>query len=571
MGTGAGWLYVMTCAAFAAWLVRACRRAIVAGAVVGTAANSKALGEWSTAGRFNVAAVCIKSAPTAWLTHEQREAVRRVALVELARCDSEIALAAIGGRVAEVGGGELGDGQAIVWDSARASAAARESRHVVAWAESLGVDLGNLGAGASERAATRCQVGERGKPCDMSRRAARFESLCIAFEAPHGVGTAAARKSRARGVSRLVSAQGSAQDYFARPCSMYRLGAPVVASGRVVARDGSASMPLVDLAILTMAAEVAEVRGRKWARGTHSSAKGAASKDEIGAAAGADDAADYHVRLTAEAVAIFRAVGIARAVRVVRRADRLGVVLGWEHVRRIAGHRRAGSIARREAEAWEYAACKGRDGREVGGDWAMQGSISGLADFALVRPGEGGDMPADDMGAGEWESMLDAAADRLGLSMPDDSATLSDDMRDALAEAGGAREVGGRLSFAPDSGAGSGRRPSIMGGLLAMSTGIRTAVESRIRSASSNQAKIAARTAGEVQTSLIDALRSWVADGVPLSPDLVAEYWPDGDTSAPLSSTARSKIKRLRDRSGLSLVMGPARAVEPRLASQVMP
>ncbi len=389
-----------------------------------------------------------------------------------------------------------------------------------------------------------------------SRQAEREAAKAI--RACNGTPEAVARRSSR--VARLAPLSGAACRYFVEAAPVYRLGAAVACNGSVSPpAESGKGMPLLDLCALQAAADRAELRARKWTRGTHSSSKGAQSAAEVGAAASADDLADYYVRLEGEAVSIFRWAALGHVQRVLCRAGRLGVRLNWSDIPRLAGSVRAARAARKAAEAWEYAAIKLRDGREVGGDYAMQGGIHGVRDFWL-RPAPadtGAGLEADDYGAAEWSAALDGAAARLGIELGEATAAIPDlsaEMAAAIAEAADVRGLGS-LSCTPaaGSGSGSGRRPSVMSSLLAMADNVREAVAERVRQAASNQAAIQARIAGDKQVDIVASLRDYVAEGAPLPPELVAEFWPAGDTSLPLSATARSKIKRIRDRSGLTL------------------
>lgn len=522
-GTGAGWLQVMICAAFAALLLDACRSALFDGCNLYTrqAAGVFAARQWSSnRGKWSPVAI--------------RRGAR--------------------------GGFDLA--QPLVAEAEEPISARRGgwlAGHEAARAARLLASVDDCKAFARLRQVAR-DLKDKAKPVQPCN------------------GTLDAVARRSRRVARFAPFSGLAIQYFSNPLPVYRLGASLSQNGAVSAPVESDNLrPLFDLCAFGEAARIAEVRGRKWTRGTHSSAKGAREKAEIGAAAGADDVADYHIRLEVEAVAIFRHAALVHVSRVLSRATRFGVLLNWSDMRRVTASKRASRAGRKAAEAWEYAAVKGRDGREVAGGWALQGAVHGLRDFRLETPApldSGAGAETDDMGASEWSAMLDASAARLGLDLGAGAevaevVVVSDDMQAAIAEASEVRELGG-LSWAPDSGAGSGRRPSVMGALQGMVDGVRESVAVRVKRSASNQAAIQAQAAGNRQIDLVQALREWVTDGKPLPAELVAEFWPNGDTSAPLSSSARSKIKRLRDRAGFEVLSGPARAKEPRKPSQIL-
>lgn len=615
------------------------------------------------------------------LNDDERAAVERVALAEMSRCDSEIALAAIGGRVAEVGGGKLGNGQVVVWDAARASAAMTEARHVIAWAASLGVDLGNLvsgGAGSNHAVARRTEA-ERGQPCDMARRSARFEALCEAFAVPHGVGSNMARARRAERAA-MPSNLGKADS--CRLPSWLETGfvGPVRPWQRRAVQSGKAARLLVHLGgsvggralgpwvpsvspfsglaerarrlsdlcdafgaprpfglaepvQLTLAAAMrrAESCGKKWVRG--SSSKAAADKSEIGAAAAADDVGAYFVRLESEAAGIARGVWLdsiaprvhalsSAGVRINRRirrelvaplavkmsvsrvlvgpngkrsrvrvpalpepvqflvlalscggVDWLSVsvslllsrpvhVVGWSNPALKKATRKA-------CEAWEYAAVRGRDGREVAGDWKLQGAVHGLRDFSLVAPqgATSDESPTDDMGAAEWSAMLDAAAARIGQARENDRAAqlVAEGYSEKLAARIAADEtaatsgeseraavdLGGIMRFAPDSGAGSGMPGWVADSIRAACDSARAALAERLEKARpQDKAKIAESDGAAVD--LLAALESWIDGGEGLSAEQAADWLAGWDKQAEAwSDAARQRFSRLRKRAGI--------------------
>lgn len=278
----------------------------------------------------------------------------------------------------------------------------------------------------------------------------------------------------------------------------------------------------------------AEAQARKWVRG--SAVKSAANKAEIGGAPAADDVAAYRVRLQQEAEAIFRGEALAIVGRGIAKIEGAGVRLNRSARRGLAvlavRSGRRGGAGRESGEAWEYAAIRARDGREVGGGWALQGAVHGLRDFWLSAAGSA------DAEATETEELppLDAEehedAERLGI-----------------------------LRSRPDAGEGSGPRPSVLASLDAWAAGMRDAFRDRVQAATAGQAAAKAKAAAADAMALVDGLRAFSSGRS--SPDSEA-YLDFFDASGALSATGRKRLQRLRERGGIHVLSGPARGAEVR-------
>ena len=224
---------------------------------------------------------------------------------------------------------------------------------------------------------------------------------------------------------------------------------------------------------------------------------------------------------------------------------------------------------------------KGRDGREIGGGFALQGAVHGLRDFAFSAPVE---YAPDDMGADEWALALDSAAERLGLAPSGEAGRAAELVKQgyspriaaALAadESRGAEDSGaadsaacvdlGALSWAPDAGAGSGLRPSVRAALAGLVDSIRAADADKRRGATAQAAANAALATARA-ADLVGGLMSWMDGGQGPSPELVAEFFTAGGA---LSNAGKIRLLKIRKRYGYNLGQGPAAAVEKRAASR---
>jgi hypothetical protein len=415
------------------------------------------------------------------------------------------------------------------------------------------------------------------------------------------LGTDAARQRRADSVAAVAVAPGPCADFFSPLRSVDWSRAPrcyalergkfgpwteaqaVMRAGHAQAR---AEAPGV-FALWQSVMRAAELRGRKWARGTHSSAKGAASRAEIGAAAAADDMGDFWERLTGEAVAIFRHCAAGRVALLLAHLQARGIRVNRSARRALAWLPASGQDGRALAERWEYSAIKGRDGREVGGGFAMQGAVHGLRDFAFSAPV---DHSTDDMGADEWAAALDTAAARLGMAptgeagraaelvksgyTPRLAAALAADEFRGAEDAGAAEDAAcvdlGALAWAPNAGAGSGLRPSIRAALGAMAEAIRAADEDKARGATAQAAASAARATARA-SDIVGGLFEWVASGGAVDSVAVADFLGGGTARAAFTDKQRKALERLRKRYAGHFQAGkaPARAAEARPASRL--
>jgi hypothetical protein len=499
----------------------------------------------------------------------------------------------------------------IAWDRSRHDRASNgyaralvSGRHITLWARALAAHpykgagdeiaarRGGWLAGFEAARAARLLAGADDMAAARKRRAVDRDKL------PVSNGTAEARARRAARVASsavaappcadliapLRSVDWSREAHLTECCFLRRgmFGPWDEARAAMRARHAQArAMAPGAFALWSLVATVAEARGRKWARGTHSSAKGAASRHEIGAAAAADDMGDFWERLTGEAVAIFRWAAFGRVSLLVSHLQARGVRVNRSARRALATLPGSWADGRAAAEAWEYAACKGRDGREVAGGWAMQGAVHGLRDFAFSAPVE---WAPDDMGAAEWSALVDAAAARVGLAPSGEAARAAELVRDgysprlaqALAadesrgesDSGAAADAAcvdlGALAWAPDAGAGSGVRPSVRAALAGMAEAVQAATVARSRAANAGAAARASGAAARA-ADLVGGLLSWMDGGRGPDADAVAEFFAADGT---LTATGRKRLQRLRERYGYSLGHGPARAVEPRAASR---
>ena len=374
-----------------------------------------------------------------------------------------------------------------------------------------------------------------------------------------------------------------------------------------------------DSPLLAAFAARAESVGRKWARGN--AKKSAASRNEIGGAACADDLGAYFVRLGEDVASIARGVSLEFAgrlreacngpkckgrgvlnrrqrrrlvnrcivrskvafkcpsnpdlggIKIVRRWRDLGgasmfvsYVAGNNQVRKFSG---LSACVRGLCDAWEYGAAKSRDGREVGGSWALQGSIHGLRDFSLVDPviDSSGDSSGDDLGAGEWSAMLDGAAERLEIT-PSASlvaAGYSEKLASVLLDVLPAVsvEVGGVLSMRPDSGAGSGLRPSVAACLDSWAESVRDSFTKRVAAATKGAAATQARISAAKSLDLVGGLLSFASGGAGLDHSVFSEFFEGGDVCGAFSEAGRQRLHRLKERAGSVASEGPARALVP--------
>lgn len=298
--------------------------------------------------------------------------------------------------------------------------------------------------------------------------------------------------------------------------------APLAASGRVIE-------------LLAVVAKRGEMQAAKWVRG--SAVKCAAERREVGPAAAADDVAAYFIRLQQEAAGIYRGSVLQQAAACLSLYESAGFRLNsrgrlWV-VDSCAALGRRGGEARKAAEAWEYAAVNARDGREVGGGWALQGAVHGLRDF--------------------WLAASDSAdADLVESDGVELHGEADHDEGQAL----------GLLKSRPDSGEGSGMRPSVLASLDGWAAGIREAFAARVQAAAKGQAAIKAAESAARDADLVNGLACWARGGSGPASDLVASLLSE-DRDA-LTPAARQRLKRLRDRGGVVAPVGPPLAAEVR-------
>lgn len=400
---------------------------------------------------------------------------------------------------------------------------------------------------------------------------------------------------------------------FARLSSLRRAGVRLNRHHkRRAALVASLVASLGDMPTLAACGRVAEARARKWVGGT--SATTAAEACERGGAAAADDVGAFFVRILGEARGIFREISLSSGAGLLERFRGLGLrvnrrmrreaILGrdqWREWEDGNGKRKSarglGNYSRAMAEAWEYGASRARDGREVGGSFAMQGAIHGLADFSLSSVvGFDSERAAEDMDSADWSQVVDGAAARAeddamnaaesleALRVAEASAefvaagysgTLAAALSDALEGVGqdGARAVAPpSVQSRPSAGAGCGSRPSVLRSLDQWAGEVRGAFAARVHSAEkARAARIigaganAGRSAESAARSLdlVEGLACWLRDGEGGPPaEVVAEFI--GGAEGGLTDAARQRLKRLRDRAGIVVESGPARAVERR-------
>lgn len=96
-------------------------------------------------------------------------------------------------------------------------------------------------------------------------------------------------------------------------------------------------------------------------------------------------------------------------------------------------------------------------------------------------------------------------------------------------------------SSAPDQGAGSGLRPSVVGELASWGEQVRQAAAAKIEAASTPAAKGNARAAAARRVALIQGLFDYVQGGAALDPDLLAEFFDGG-----LTPKGHKRIQRMR-------------------------
>lgn len=231
--------------------------------------------------------------------------------------------------------------------------------------------------------------------------------------------------------------------------------------------------------------------------------------------------------------------------------------------------------ARAACESWEYAAVKARDGREVGGGWAIQGAIHGLRDFALSSPqGATSDESAlDDFGAAEWSNQLDAAAARIDGARTQDRVSalvaegyserlaarlVADEQAAASAEQDkAAHDLGGVLRFAPDSGAGGGMPGWVADSVRESCDKARAAMAERLSKAR-NQDKGKIAESDGAALDLLESLERWLDGGAGLSDEQAALWMADFDEQAlSWNAAAWQRFSRLRKRAGIIKRDGP--------------
>ena len=141
-----------------------------------------------------------------------------------------------------------------------------------------------------------------------------------------------------------------------------------------------------------------------------------------------------------------------------------------------------------------------------------------------MRPGAG-DWSPDDLGAAEWGALIDGAAARLELGRADIegdlvrqgySPTLAARLAAEESDTGGHAgdcEASGLLRFTPDSGAGSGLRPSVLANLENAVESVRGAFAARVAAATTGAAATAARISAQRHVDIVQSLAEFAKSG----------------------------------------------------------